>query len=329
MDNAESPERYNPGLHRFAILTAWASFFLIFVGGLVNSTGSALAVPDWPLAFGKLVPALQGGVRFEYGHRVTAAVVVVLTLILMAWILKSEPREWVRKMAPIAFSLIILQAVLGGITVLLLLPLAIAVTHSAVGQAFFCLMVGLVAFTNPWFLVAERREEPRARVPLAVLSAITTVVIYFQVVIGALTRHLGAGLAIPDFPAAFGGVVPPVWNDAITANFIHRIAALAVTVLVFWTVARVFAAHRDEPHLRRPAEALVLCLVAQIALGAFAIWTERMVIPTTAHVAVGAAVLAASLTLTIRAWRLYGVRPPVLEIEAPHTAGRASTAARA
>ena len=73
------------GLHRFAVLTAGATFCLIFVGGLVTSTGSALAVPDWPLAFGKLIPAWQGGIRFEFGHRLAAKAVVVLTLVLMAW----------------------------------------------------------------------------------------------------------------------------------------------------------------------------------------------------------------------------------------------------
>src|SRR5712671_7452855 len=106
------------GLHRFAVLTACATFFLIFVGGLVTSTGSALAVPDWPLAFGKLIPAWEGGIRFEFGHRLAAGTVVILTLALMAWAWRDESRSWVRKLVFIAFGLIIVQAILGGITVL-------------------------------------------------------------------------------------------------------------------------------------------------------------------------------------------------------------------
>src|ERR1700730_12924378 len=141
-----------PGLHRFAVLTASATFVLIFVGGLVTSTGSALAVPDWPLAFGKLIPALEGGVRFEYGHRVVAGVVVILTLALMTLTLMRERRRWVRKLALAAFGLIVVQAILGGITVLFLMPLAIAVTHAATAQAFFCLTVALAIFTGPKFI---------------------------------------------------------------------------------------------------------------------------------------------------------------------------------
>src|SRR6202522_1349501 len=106
------------GLHRFAVLTAGATFILIFVGGLVTSTGSALAVPDWPLAYGHLIPKLEGGVRFEYGHGVVAGTVMFLTLLLALWSWRAERRSWVRKTAFAALGLVVLQAVLGGITVL-------------------------------------------------------------------------------------------------------------------------------------------------------------------------------------------------------------------
>jgi cytochrome c oxidase assembly protein subunit 15 len=301
-------ETPNNGLHRFAMLLASATFVLIFVGGLVKSTGSELSVPDWPLAFGKLIPSLQGGVLFEYSHRVVAGVVSMLTLALMLWAILREPRRWVRVLAIAAFALVIAQAVLGGITVLFLIPLPIAMAHTATANAFFCMVVALAIFTSPWFIEAAPREETAARVPLAKLAALTTSVIYVQILIGALMRHLGAGLAIPDFPASFGQALPPLWNEFIAINFIHRCGALVVTGLVAWTVARVLAGHRDEPRLRRPALALVLLLTLQICLGAITIWTRRAVVPTTAHVAIGAAVLVTSLTVAIRAWRLYGIR---------------------
>src|SRR5579863_3848726 len=106
-------------LHRFAIFASCVTLFLIFVGGLVTSTGSALAVPDWPLAFGKLIPNWEGGVRFEFGHRVTAATDIALTIILMVWAYRAEPRAWVRRLAYSAAGIIVVQAILGGITVLL------------------------------------------------------------------------------------------------------------------------------------------------------------------------------------------------------------------
>lgn len=289
-----------PGLHRFAIVCVAATFALIFVGGLVTSTGSALAVPDWPLAFGHLVPKLVGGVRFEYGHRVVAGVVVILTAILAVWTWYVEPRRWVRNTALAALGLIVVQAILGGITVLLLLPLPVAVAHAATAQAFFCVIVAIAVFTNPHFSEIPGKQPYGQKSPVARLAAITTLVIYTQMLIGAVMRHLGAGLAIPDFPLSFGRLIPPFDSVYVDVNFAHRCGALVVAVLVISVVARVIF-HREEPALRRPAIGLITLLLLQITLGALTIWSGRAVIPTTAHVAVGAALLATCVTLALRA----------------------------
>jgi len=290
----------SPGLHRFAIFCVAATFVLIFVGGLVTSTGSALAVPDWPLAFGHLVPKLVGGVRFEYGHRVVAGVVVILTAILAAWMWRAEPRRWVRNTALAALGLIVVQAILGGITVLLLLPLPVAVAHAATAQAFFCVMVAIAVFTNPHFGEGSSGQPHARNSPVARIATITAAAIYAQVLIGAVVRHLGAGLAIPDFPLSFGHVLPPFDSIYVDVNFAHRCGALVVAVLTISLAARAIF-HWEEPGIRRPAIGLIALLVLQITLGALTIWSGRAVIPTTAHVAVGAALLATCVTLALRA----------------------------
>jgi cytochrome c oxidase assembly protein subunit 15 len=305
-----------PALYRFAVLTACATFFLIFIGGLVTSTGSALAVPDWPLAFGKLIPAWEGGIRFEFGHRLAAGTVVILTLILMTWAWRAEPRAWVRKLIFVAFGLIIVQAILGGITVLLELPLAIAVTHAATAQALFCIMVSIAIFTNPEWEATPHLTEAPAWIPLPTLAAITTAVIYSQILIGALMRHMSAGLVIPDFPLSFGQIVPPIFDKFIAVNFAHRCGAIVVSAMVIWTVVRVLRMHREVGALRRPALGLFLLLLLQVCLGAVTIWSNRSVLPTTSHVAIGAAVLATSLTLTLRAYKIFGL-PERASAESP------------
>ncbi|MGO9264798.1 MAG: COX15/CtaA family protein [Candidatus Binataceae bacterium] len=294
-----------PALHRYAMVCVGATLCLIFIGGLVTSTGSALAVPDWPLAFGHLIPKLEGGVRFEYGHRVAAGIVSILTLGLAVWTARVEPRCAVRRMAAAAFALVIFQAVLGGVTVLLELPLAIAVTHAATAQAFFSLIVAIAvimnpSFASPWPNYAERPISST----LPVQAVVTTVAIYLQILLGAVMRHLGAGLAIPDFPLSYGRLVPPLDSGFVMINFAHRCGALVVTLLVVWTVARVLRSFPGEPRLRRPAGGLLVLLMLQITLGALTIWSGRAVLPTTAHVATGAAVLATSLVLTIRLYAL-------------------------
>jgi heme a synthase len=318
-------------LHRFAIVAAAATFVLVFAGGLVTSTGSAMAVPSWPLDAGHLIPQQWGaGVLFEWGHRAIAGTVSILTLTLAVWVWMAERRAWVRFTALAAFGLVVVQAVLGGITVLLNLPLAVAVTHAMTGQAFFCLMVALALFTSPRWETTAPMALVSGRSPLTPLAAATTVVIYVQIIIGALMRHMHAGLAIPDFPLAFGRLVPPMFTVPIAINFAHRCGALVVTAMVLWTAARALRQYGDEPSLRRPALGLLVLLAIQIGLGAATILSRRAVIPTTSHVAVGAAVLATCLTLTLRAWHLEraaravgvsesaGVRSPMLGASARH-----------
>jgi len=286
-------------LHRYALICAGATLCLIFIGGLVTTTGSALAVPDWPLAFGHLVPKLVGGVRFEYGHRVAAATVSILTLILAVWTVRVEERRWVRNLALGAFGLIIVQAVLGGITVLLELPLAIAVAHAATAQAFFCVIVTIAAVTNRRFEENRGSAENSGR-RVAPWAIATTAIIYGQILIGAVMRHLGAGLVIPDFPLSYGHLIPPLDSIYVDINFAHRCGALVVVLMVLIIVAK--ALRSPSAWFRGPAIGLVALLALQISLGALTIWSHRAIIPTTAHVATGAAVLATSLLLAIRTY---------------------------
>jgi heme a synthase len=305
--NNQIDEPHSVALHRFAIICAAATFILIFAGGLVTSTGSALAVPDWPLAYGRLIPKLVGGVRFEYGHRVVAGIVVMLTIVLALWIAMVERRSWVRKTAFAAAGLIVLQAILGGITVLYLLPLPIAVAHAGTAQALFCLMVAMALFTNPKFGAGPRLSAETVLPSTKVLATTTTAIIYIQILIGAVMRHLGAGLAIPDFPTSFGHWIPTFAGIGIDVNFAHRCGAVVVSIMVLWTAARIFSRYRDRPELTHPGLLLIGLLLLQVSLGAMTIWSGRAVLPTTAHVAVGAGVLATSLALTIRIRALGGL----------------------
>jgi heme a synthase len=289
-----------PWRHRFAVFAAGATFALIFVGGLVTSTGSSLSVPDWPLSYGQLFPPMVGGVLYEHGHRMLAGAVALLTAVLTLWTWREEPRGAVRRLAAFALGTVLLQAVLGGVTVLLRLPTAVSVAHAALAQAFFCLMVSLALVTSRGWLAAPQRAADRI---LDSLTAATTAAVYGQLLLGAVMRHTGAGLAIPDFPLAFGRVVPQIASFTVGIHFAHRVGAVVVAALVLATAARTVLLHREDSRRVRPALLLVLLLVLQVTLGASIIWRRKAVLPTTAHVAVGAALLAASVVLALRGWR--------------------------
>src|SRR5262249_50287576 len=148
---------------------------LIFAGGLVTSTGSGLAVPDWPLSYGQLMPPMVGNVRFEHGHRMVASTVGFLTVVLAIWLAKREPRAWVRKLGWIALAAVVLQGLLGGLTVKMLLPAPISVAHGTLGQTFFCIVASIALFTSAgWSQPLERHFEPARGVSLRTLTILTT-----------------------------------------------------------------------------------------------------------------------------------------------------------
>jgi len=290
--------------HRYAVACAVATFLLLLAGGLVTSTGSGLAVPDWPLSFGRVFPPMVGGVLFEHGHRLVAAAVGVLTLVLAFWFARREARAWVRRLAYVAAGAILLQGLLGGLTVLLRLPPAISVLHACLAQGFFCVVVLLALVTSEGF-VARRpealRDEGAPR--LWALGSIATLLVYAQLILGAVMRHTGAGLAIPDFPLAFGRLVPPMASFEIAIHFAHRAGALVVAAAVLFLAVRILRRHPGRIDLAGPARLLVLLVVVQILLGGATVLTRLAVVPATAHVVVGALLVAACLVVTVRSAR--------------------------
>jgi len=290
---------------RFGVLTAAATLVLIFIGGLVTSTGSGLAVPDWPLSYGMLMPPMVGGIFYEHGHRMAAAGVGLLSLVLAFWTWRCESRAWVRRLAWLALGAVIVQGALGGLTVLFLLPTAISVAHACLAQTFLCLLILLAYATSREWQAGSRGIEDRAGVrPAAVLA---TAVVYAQLLIGALMRHLGAGLAIPDFPLAFGRLVPLTWSAGVAVHFAHRVGAVLVLIAIIRLAVR--AGRSREPRLARFATALAAIALLQLGLGAATVLAQKAVLPTTAHVATGAAVLGGAWLLTLRAHRLLRTSP--------------------
>jgi cytochrome c oxidase assembly protein subunit 15 len=135
------------------------------------------------------------------------------------------------------------------------------------------------------------------------VAIVTTAAIYIQIVLGATMRHTGAGLAIPDFPLAFGHVIPPHWDPKIAIHFTHRAGAAAITLLVAATSGHVLYHHRGRRELVRPAILLLVLVALQITLGALTVLSQKQFIINSLHVVNGALVLVTSLVLTLRAHR--------------------------
>ncbi|TMD03130.1 MAG: heme A synthase, partial [Chloroflexi bacterium] len=293
--------RFDPLRHRLAVLLACATVVLLAAGGLVTSTGSGLAVPDWPLSFGRFFPRMVGGVLYEHGHRIAAAAVGAFTLILAGWFLLREGRRWVRMLALFAAGAIVAQGLLGGLTVLLRLPPSVSVAHACLAQGFFCLTIVLALATSRGFIARTPSAlEAEGSPPLWALASAACLLIYGQLILGAIMRHTGAGLAIPDFPLSFGRIVPPFLSFEIAVHFAHRVGALFVATAVLLAAARVMKKHRERGDLVVPSVVALVLLAVQIALGAATVLTRLAVAPATAHVVTGALLLAACLVLAVR-----------------------------
>jgi cytochrome c oxidase assembly protein subunit 15 len=299
--------RYAPespaGLRRFTKLVTASTWFLIFAGAMVTSTGSGLAVPDWPLSYGMLMPPMVGGIFYEHGHRMIASAVGLLTIIQAVWLQRREPKRFVRVLGWLSLAAVIVQGILGGLTVILLLPLTISVSHAALAEIFFCLNVSIAFFTSRWYHSLRTVEKGDAPVGM---SWALTALIYAQVLAGAVMRHLGAGLAIPDFPLSFGRVIPEFASLQIASAFVHRAGGFVVAAAVIAMAIRLFRFGSDHP-LRGFGQLLAAVVAGQVLLGGYVIWSGKQPHITSLHVMLGAATLALSLLLTLAArtvgWR--------------------------
>jgi len=282
-------------LHRYTLLLAVLTLFLVVAGASVTSHEAGLSVPDWPLSYGQVMPEMTGGVFFEHGHRMVATLVGMLTIGLAIWLARVDKRAWMRKLGWIALGAVIVQGLLGGLTVKLLLPPSVSIAHACVAQLFFALIVSIVLFTSQQWQEGPEMVDDHSWLPIRTLAVIAPAVVLAQIALGAGFRH-----------RAFG-VMPHV-----VGSFVVAIYLLITAVLVLLE----FPQHRA---LRTPAQALLAILFLQLMLGVAAFVARldaaahplQMVLSTVAHVAGGGLTLAASVMLAIEVLRNVRVRSAV------------------
>ncbi len=305
--------RTNPWLFAFAVLTAVVTFLLIGLGGLVTSHDAGMSVPDWPTSYGYNMFALpikfwKGGAFFEHTHRLLASAVGLITTVLALWLWLKDPRRWMHWLGVAAFLGVVIQGILGGLRVRLQMD-DLGIIHGAVAQTFFVLICAIALFTSrAW---SEMKLHQPVLVPRGLRSHVlfVTILIFVQLLIGATMRHQHAGLAIPDFPTAYGKFWPdtsaaavagynehrveingenPITASQIVLQMVHRFVALLILsgVAAAAMLARKRLGGRDP--LAKLAMVWLGLIVVQVALGAATIWTNKAADVATAHVLVGA-----------------------------------------
>ena len=276
-------------LYLFSIFVSFSVFLLILAGGLVTSHDAGLAVPDWPTSYGGWFPPMVGNVFWEHGHRMIAGFVGILTLTLVLLIQFCEKRTWLKRIAWAALGMVILQALLGGLTVLNFLPAPISITHAMLAQTFFCVMISITYFLSPKFQETRIENDKDKNKRLKRLLLLTLIFIYLQLGLGAIVRHTGQAVVF------------------------HMIVAFLIALHVLLIVLRVLR-FSYEKFLERLSVGLGIITITQIFLGFGAFIFTRMmpqsyapslgqVVFTAAHQTMGALVLAATFLMTVRVWR--------------------------
>jgi len=217
---------------------------------------------------------------------------MILTLAIAVWTWLVEKRRWMKWLSIAAFGTIIIQAILGGLTVRLLQPPWVSSAHAAVGQTFFCIATVIALFTGRRWVEEVPRVELDTRKPsLITLTLLSIFVLYVQLIVGAMFRHHGMS-----------------WWP-------HVVNAPVVAFVLAWTAIRALSLYSKIEAIRRPAVLMLALLIAQLCLGFLAFLTRvawghdaiqpelPMVSSTVAHVAVGALLLATAVVLAIQVWR--------------------------
>jgi heme a synthase len=304
---------------------AVSTLLLIWVGGLVTSHGAGMAVPDWPTTYGYNMFAFPfsewlftgTGVSKEHSHRLVASGVGFLTTILAVWLWVKEERKWLRWLGVAAFVAVCVQGVLGGLRVTLYKQ-ELGIFHATLAQMFLVLVSTIAFFLSGKWRGLEGSSAGASPYPRKVefhpwfrpVVLAGTILILGQLALGATMRHQHAGLAVPDFPLAYGKVWPrtdaaflqevnqnrigqdhrdfaPVTAGQIYLHMAHRITAAAILAMV---AAAVVLSRKGEKHagVKRFAAGWFCLILSQAFLGAYTVWSNKAADVATAHVACGA-----------------------------------------
>lgn len=304
---------YQPGLAWFAALgCAWV-FMLVTLGAFTTSIGAGMVFPDWPLSNGSLNPAgwLGNLAMFaEHSHRLSAGLMTLITIAIAVAIWRTEKRRWLRRLAVAAVLLVFIQAVVGGLRVLLerhhveMIETSVgrlfAMAHACLAQIFVCTLTAIAAsYSRPW-VEPSAKNKRTSLTALRKLGIACCALLLLQLAIAAVMRHSFAGLSIPTFPYSTpeGGWLPTEWSFRVSIHFAHRITAVVLTIAIVGFSVALLRTPTLSTKMKNGAVLLLLLLFAQISLGAAVVLTSRQPHTTTAHVIVGACLLAATFLIT-------------------------------
>jgi heme A synthase len=306
---------------RFTLWCVLVTFALIVAGGVVRTTGSGDACPDWPLCFGQVIPPPQPRIWIEWTHRLVTTLVYSSVLVLVCWVsLRYRADKLIFLGAWLAFFLLIVQIVLGGLVVILQVPPALVGIHLANALLILATLITVSLYAQrPWEGVSASasphgsriavpeagslgpaQSDPRLR-RLIVLSAAAVYVLIFS---GSVVTGTNSLVACLGWPLCNDGFLPSNVFQAI--NLTHRYFAAAVGVLLIYTLAETLRRYRANRLLRRAAHTAIGLFGLQIVLSAINVLTLFQPFWNSLHLAAATAVWGAMVAFAVIGGRALG-----------------------
>lgn len=268
----------------------------VALGGVVRVTDSGLGCPDWPLCHGQLIPPFEIHTLIEYSHRLSGALVgvIVLAAALLAWVRWRENR-WLIHSITAAFVLVLLAAVLGGVTVYTELKWWIVLLHLSIAEAVVaCMSVALVGAwsgLNPT-VPKERQASNRPYIDILILSSVLgTFVIILS---GSFMTGVGYGSYCGSWPLCGEELFSR--NDPYLVHMGHRVITAITGTLIVTTGILVWSKREESPWLGLAGVAALSMFLLQSIIGAVTVWTDFSAALKATHL-VGATLLWVSLML--------------------------------
>jgi cytochrome c oxidase assembly protein subunit 15 len=281
-------------IRRMALGIAIATWMVMAIGSATRVMNAGLACPDWPLCYGSVLPASQMNLQvfLEWFHRLVASTVGFATVFLFgaSWYFRKSLPKWLPWATSGSLSLVVIQGVLGGLTVTQLLRFDIVTAHLGTGLLFFSSLLAIATALSTHQL--NDGEAFRISPKIAWLGLSAAILVYLQSILGALVSSqwaLHQCFATQDM--------------CIVLNS-HLLGVIPATIATIAVVVTAWLNKAIAPILRRIATIAGLLVIAQVAIGYGTYKLHLQVEPLTiAHQATGSALLGTLVCFAVLAFR--------------------------
>lgn len=306
---------------RLALATTVATYILVVIGGTVRATGSGLACPDWPTCNGSVIPAFQEHVLIEYSHRLFASLVSVLVIASAAVAWRSYRRDrGIVTLASLAVGVLIAQVLLGAVTVRADLPASVVTAHLGTAMLLFAMvaLLTLVSFQRTRPIVRPMRANRAHARAFCTAAFVAAAGMYVLLLSGAYTASSGAGGACSTWPLCNGRLFPH-GSRPVDIHVAHRLIVVAVSIALVVLVVGAYRWLPGQDTVKREVRNTLALFVAQVFFGALNVWTSLATGVRILHLATGAALWVALVTITWMAYMLTQREPAVAIEGAPRS----------